>query len=245
LFDRTGHILGWYGSDIDIHDRKQAEEKVRQKETELRQILDLAPQHVAVLGPDGSRLYANQVALEFYGITLEERMAQGRYSFIHPDDRERFMSEFQSKFASGSPHEIEARLLRTDGKYRWFLTRLSPLRDEQGRITRWYVAATDIEDRKQAEERLRHENVALREQIDKASMFEEIVGASPALQTVLANVTKVAPTDSTVLITGETGTGKELIARAVHKRSSRSPVLRERELRRDPTGSDCLGIVRS
>jgi len=87
---------------------------------------------------------------------------------------------------------------------------------------RWYVAAADIEDRKQAEQRLQSENVALREEIDRASMFEEIVGTSPALGAVLSRVSKVAPTDSTVLITGETGTGKELIARAVHKRSQRS-----------------------
>src|ERR1700752_930504 len=79
-----------------------------------------------------------------------------------------------------------------------------------------------IEERKQAEQRLQNENVALREEIDKASMFEEIVGVSPTLHAVLSSVAKVAPTDSTVLITGETGTGKELIARAVHKRSRRS-----------------------
>jgi formate hydrogenlyase transcriptional activator len=87
---------------------------------------------------------------------------------------------------------------------------------------RWYVAVTDIEERKQAEERLQNENVALREEIVRASMFEEVVGISPALHAVLLRVSKVAPTDSTVLITGETGTGKELIARAVHKRSQRA-----------------------
>ena len=93
---------------------------------------------------------------------------------------------------------------------------------EQGQITRWYGAGTDIEDRKQAEDRLRSENVALREEIDKASMFEEIVGTSRALQTVLSRISKVAPSNSTVLITGETGTGKELVARAIHRRSDRS-----------------------
>src|ERR1700723_786696 len=87
---------------------------------------------------------------------------------------------------------------------------------------RWYVAVTDIEERKQAEERLQNENVALREEIVRASMFEEVVGISPALHAVLLRVSKVAPTDSTVLITGETGTGKELIARAIHKSSQRA-----------------------
>jgi transcriptional regulator with GAF, ATPase, and Fis domain len=98
----------------------------------------------------------------------------------------------------------------------------SPLRDEQEQLIRWYVAGTDIEDRKQAEQRLQNENVALREKIDTASMFEEIVGTSPTLQAVLSRITKVAPTDCSVLITGETGTGKELVARAIHRRSRRS-----------------------
>src|SRR5262249_32211160 len=124
--------------------------------------------------------------------------------------------------ARASADELELRLRRHDGSYRWFLARFSPFRDEQGQITRWYVTGTDIEDRKRAEDTLRRENVALREEIDKASMFEEIVGTSPALQAVLSRISKVAPIDSTVLITGETGTGKELIARAIHRRSSRA-----------------------
>jgi formate hydrogenlyase transcriptional activator len=113
-------------------------------------------------------------------------------------------------------------MLRHDGKYRWFLFRYKPLKDQLGRITRWVVSALDIDDRKRSEERLQRENVALREEIDKASMFERIIGTSPALQTVLSLVYKVAPMDSTVLITGETGTGKELVARAIHRRSKRS-----------------------
>src|SRR6267142_5051050 len=85
-----------------------------------------------------------------------------------------------------------------------------------------YATGTDIDDLKRAEDRVRGENLALREEVDRSSMFEEIVGASPPLRTVLSQVSKVAPTDSTVLITGETGTGKELVARAIHKRSRRS-----------------------
>jgi transcriptional regulator with GAF, ATPase, and Fis domain len=114
------------------------------------------------------------------------------------------------------------RLKAGDGTYRWFLVRYSPLHDNQGRFVRWYSVSTDIEDRKNAEERLHQENIALREEIDKTSMFEEIVGASPALNALLSRVSKVAGSDSTVLITGETGTGKELVARAIHRRSRRS-----------------------
>jgi formate hydrogenlyase transcriptional activator len=121
-----------------------------------------------------------------------------------------------------SPYELEVRMRRRDGSYRWLLARYNPVSDEQGQIIRLYVACTDIDDRKRAEERLQQQNVALREEVDKASMFEEIVGASPALAALLARVAKVANTDSTVLINGETGTGKELIARAIHRRSRRS-----------------------
>ncbi len=221
--DEHGKIVKWYGASIDIEERKTAEEKIREQETELRQILDLTPQGIGVLGPDGNPLYANHAALEYIGITLDQWRDKGsRRDFVHPDDREHFLGERKNRFLEGAHHEFEARLLRHDGTYRWFLFRRNPLKDERGHITRWYVTATDIEDRKQAEEGIRKENVALREEIDKASMFEEIVGFSAALRKVLSEVAKVAPTDSTVLITGETGTGKELVARAIHKRSRRS-----------------------
>jgi formate hydrogenlyase transcriptional activator len=223
LRDELGQIVKWYGSSIDIQERKTAEEKIREQEAELRQILDLTPQHIGVLGPDGSRLYVNHTALEYLGITLEQwRDAKAYLDHLHPEDREHFLAERNKRFLEGHPHELEARLLRHDGEFRWFLFRMTPLRDEQGHITRWYGTATDIQDRKRAEEEIRKENIALREEIIKTSMFEEIVGNSPALQQVLVRVTKVAPTDSTVLITGETGTGKELIARAIHKASKRS-----------------------
>jgi formate hydrogenlyase transcriptional activator len=98
----------------------------------------------------------------------------------------------------------------------------SPFLDEHGKVLRWYVTGTDIDDRKRAEERTRNENLALREDIDRSSMFEEIVGSSASLGRVLSLVAQVAPSESTVLILGETGTGKELIARAIHQRSKRA-----------------------
>ena len=89
-------------------------------------------------------------------------------------------------------------------------------------MARWYATATDIDERRRAEERIQKENLALREEIDRSSMFEEIVGSSDALRRLLSQVAKVAPTDSTVLICGETGTGKELVARAIHAKSKRA-----------------------
>jgi PAS domain S-box-containing protein len=206
------------GAVTDITARKAAEGKIRGQEIELRQVLDLTPQHVAVISSWHDRIFASRALLNYFGLSLEEWQSRGTQTRVHPEDVERLAWGPQG----GPPDQYEARLRRYDGTYRWFLVRNNPLYDEQGQITRWFVAGTDIDDRKQAEERLRQENVALREEIDKASMFEEIVGTSSSLKAVLSRIAKVAPTDSTVLITGETGTGKELIARAVHKRSQRS-----------------------
>jgi PAS domain S-box-containing protein len=222
IVNEKGDLVEFVGTVMDITAARQAEEKIRQSEGWLRQLLDLSPQHVTEFGPDGSPLYNNQAALDYHGLTLEEWRSADLNRLLHPQDADRMRREYPGKFRSGSPYEFEVRLRRRDGEYRWFLFRFKPMVDEQGRLTRWYAAATDIEDRKRAEERMRNENLALREQIDQAFMFEEIVGASPALQTVLSSIVKVAPTDSTVLITGETGTGKELIARAIHKHSQRS-----------------------
>src|SRR5271155_3393270 len=222
VLNESGDLVESVGTTIDITERRQAEEKIRGQELELRQIMDAAPQHLMVLGSDGSRLYANQSILEFRGLTFDEWQKVDIRDVFYPDDRERVARERNQAILSGSPLEIEARMLRHDGKYRWFLVRYRPLKDHLGRITRWVVSASDIDDRKRSEERLLHENVALREEIDKASMFEEIVGTSPPLQKVLSRISKVAPADSSVLITGETGTGKELVARAIHRRSRRS-----------------------
>ena len=224
--DKAGN-LEFVGAVTDITDRKAAEERIRRQEAEFQQILDLAPQQVRVYGPGGERLYANRVALDYYGISIEEwRQTTGlsfRSSlFVHPDDRERTTRDFDANRSSGSAYESELRLRGADGNYRWFLARHNPLHDDKGQVKRWYVGLTDIDERKRAEERLQQENVALREEISKTSMFEEIVGTSPALQAVLSRISKVAPNDCTVLITGETGTGKELVARAIHRRSHRA-----------------------
>ena len=204
---------------------RNSEANLRQEERELRQLIDFLPQHVLVLDKDGTLLQVNKTMLDYKGLTLEEMKGEGTRERInrdvHPDDLERVQSERSAGLSRGVPFETEKRLLGKDGQFRWFLFRYNPVLNEAGDIVRWFTTATDVEDRKQAEDRVRNEAIALREQIDRDSMFEDIVGSSEALRKVLRQVAKVAPSDSTVLILGETGTGKELIARAIHKRSNR------------------------
>src|SRR6058998_1032570 len=198
-------------------------EGLRSSEQEAQEIVDAIPQAIAVLSPDGQPLYGNRSLLQYTGLTIAEvTSADFRARVFHPEDVARLREERRDALARGVPFEFEQRARRHDGQYRWFLVQYNPVRDEHGQTLRWYATGTDIDDRKRAEERVRNENLALREDIDRASMFEEIVGSAASLRQVLAQVAKVAPTDSTVLILGETGTGKELIARAIHKRSRRA-----------------------
>lgn len=203
------------------HEVQRAERAVRRSEKQLRDVIETMPAMAFTVLPDGSTEFVNRRFTEYTGLKAEA-VGSHRRNLIHPEDIERYIKKWKASLASGEPFENEARGRGADGHYRWFLVRAVPLRNETGTILKWFGTLTDIEDRKQAEERLRNENVVLREEIVNTSMFEEIVGTSAALQGVLAHVAKVAPTDSTVLITGETGTGKELIARAIHRNSKRS-----------------------
>src|SRR6202034_1310353 len=167
--------------------------------------------------------YANRTVIDYTGLSAEDLMGSDfRLKVFHSEDMERLRETRRLGFLRGLPWENEIRVRRKDGQYRWYLIRYSPLVDDHGHVVRWCAAGTDIDKRKRDEERLREENLALREEIDHSLMFEEIVGSSEPLRRVISQVSKVAPTDSTVLILGETGTGKELIAAAIHKRSNRS-----------------------
>ncbi|MDX6709862.1 MAG: formate hydrogenlyase transcriptional activator, partial [Blastocatellia bacterium] len=235
-FDNDGRVVKWFGTNTDIEERKRHEAVLQQSEERFRLIVDSIPGFVFTLSAAGEVELLNRQALEYFGTTIEEWKNWPTFEAVHPDDRPRVIDAWRHWLETGQPHDLELRQRRADGVYRWFQSRALPARDTEGRITGWYILLTDIDDRKRAEgelekafdeikrlkDRLHDENVVLREQIDQAFMFEEIVGNSPALKTVLSSIVKVAPTDSTVLITGETGTGKELIARAIHKGSQRA-----------------------
>jgi len=343
-------------------ERQRNEAALRESEERFRLIVDTIPGFVFTLSAAGEVELLNRQVLEYFGKTTEDLKNWATFDAVHPDDLARVVGAWRRWVETGQPHDLELRQRRAGGVYRWFQSRAVPARDAEGRITGWYVLLTDIDERKRAEERLRHseaflveaqrlshtgsfgckvstgemtwseetfriygydrstqpavervlqrvhpedrafvqeridrayrdgkdchvecrlllpddsvkhvrivahasknesgiaefigavmdvttqrqaradlekafeeikrlkdrlhdENVVLREQIDQAFMFEEIVGSSHALKTVLSSIMKVAPTDSTVLITGETGTGKELIARAIHKGSQRA-----------------------
>jgi formate hydrogenlyase transcriptional activator len=407
LRDAEGRIVRWYIMLTDVDDRKHAEEALRASELNFRLIVDTVPGLVCTMNAAGEVQLLNRQVLEYFGKTAEELKNWAATDAVHPDDRLRVIAAFTRSVETGKPYDIEHRCRRADGVYRWFQVRALPVRDTEDRVVSWYILLTDIDKRKQAEDRLQllldltnqvvsnlqlrdlqraisgnirrvmqcdcaslalphgenkqlqlyvldfpdgkgflheegvysiegspygaaframkplaiespfadwldnsviqnrisegfkalcfiplinrnraigtlnlgrlrggaftdedlsflgqvasqiaiaventsayheitharaelekaleeiqrlkhrlqNENLVLREQIDQALMFEEIVGASPALRAVLSRVSKVAPTDSTVLLTGETGTGKELIARAIHKRSQRS-----------------------
>ena len=161
----SGDVEQFVGSITDITERKRAEEIIRRQEIELRQVLDLTPLLVAVLGPDRERVYANRPALDYFGLTLEEWMSiSDPFCFYHPDDRE-LIARYVYR-GDEVQHEFEARFRKSDGSYRWFLFRDNPVRDEEGCITRWYFSATDIEERKRAEEKLRQSEEELRQLVD-------------------------------------------------------------------------------
>src|SRR3984957_7562173 len=205
-----------------LQEIKRRNEALLGSEHSLNLIINTIPALVWSARPDGSAEFFNQHYLEYVGLSAEQVKDWGWTVAVHPDDLNGLAGSWQSIMASGERGESEARLRRFDGEYRWFLFRANPLCDESGNIVKWFGINTDIEDRKVAEQRLQNENIVLREEVDRFSMFEEIVGSCEPMRQGLKQVTKVAPSDSTVLVLGETGTGKELIARAFHRRSNRA-----------------------
>src|SRR5438309_427171 len=139
-------------------DRQLGERRLNDdfSEMELRQLVDVIPQQIFVMTPDGDVLYVNQVLLEYYRLTLQEIKSRDvRAGLVHPDNLRGISDELQRGLAGRVPFEMEGRFRRHDGQYRWFLVRLNPLRDDQGQVIRWYGTRTDIEDGKQAETRLK------------------------------------------------------------------------------------------
>ena len=217
-------------------ERKRAEEALRRSEAYLAEA-----QRLSRTGSFGWEIATGRIywSEETFRIFECDPAIQATVELViertHPDDRELLRQVTERALTERNNFDYQHRLLLPDGSVKFVRVVAHPALGEEGG-SQFVGAVTDITDRKRAEDDLQsafheikrlkdqlyEENVALREEIDKTSMFEEIVGESPALQAVLGRVAKVAQTDSTVLIAGETGTGKELVARAIHKRSRRA-----------------------
>src|SRR5262249_60631192 len=150
--DTENMVTAWYLLLTDIDDRKKAEEALLSSERNLSLLINVIPTFIGVLRSDGFIVYVNQTVLDYTGLTLEDvQKEEFRSRIFHPEDVERLREERREALTRAVPFENEQRVLGKDGTYRWFLIRYNPLLDEQGQTDRWYVAAFDIEDRRQAE----------------------------------------------------------------------------------------------
>jgi PAS domain S-box-containing protein len=144
VFDESGRLIKWYGTSTDIEDR-------RRTENQWRVLIDAIPQQIWSAPPDGKTDYCNDRWRSYSGIELEDLRGYGWKAMIHPEDRDRVLDAWHAAVANGTPYEQEERHRGRDGKYRWFLSLALPLRDQEGRIVRWYGTNTDIDDRKRFE----------------------------------------------------------------------------------------------
>lgn len=219
----------------DITERHRAEEQLRQSEERFRNMADSAPLMIWMSGTDQLCKYLNQGWLDFTGRTLEQELGSGWTQGIYTEDYDRAWQIYSSAFDHRAQFTVEYRLRRADGVFCWVYASGTPRFSTEGEFLGYIGSCVDIADRKEAEQALQEahkevsklknqlqaENIYLQEEIKLAHNVDEIIGRSNAIKYVLFKVEQVSQTDSTVLILGETGTGKELVARAIHSQSLR------------------------
>ena len=171
LRDESGNILKWYGTCVDIEDRKRAEEILRARELSWRQIVDSIPGLIATTGALGEVEFLNRQTLEYFGKSNEELKDWALIGAVHPDDLPRVVEVRKKSIETGQIYEIEHRCRRADGVYRWFQVRGLPVRDAENKITAWYLLLTDIDDRKGAEEALHARELDARSLLDNMPGF--------------------------------------------------------------------------
>jgi PAS domain S-box-containing protein len=162
LRDESGRVVQWYGTCIDIEDRKRAADAVRASELRFRLIVHSIPGMVATMTPDGDLELVNQPVMEYTGLTFDGVKDWFANGLVPAEDMPRVAGQWKKSVETGCEYYVEHRLRRADGAYRWFHARGLPLRDNQGLVVRWYCVLTDIEDRKRTEEALRSSEQQLR-----------------------------------------------------------------------------------
>jgi PAS domain S-box-containing protein len=219
----------------DITERMRSQQALRESEARFRNMADTAPVMIWVADESKGCTYFNKQWLDFTGRSLEQELGDGWAKGVHPDDYAHCMEVFASSFDKRVRFEMEYRLRNKDGQYHWIYDSGTPRFSSDGGFLGYIGSCIDITQRKESEQQLRKaheelkelknqleaENIYLQEELQLDHRFDEIVGQSDAIKYVLFTISQVAPTDATVLIMGETGTGKELVARAIHSASSR------------------------
>jgi hypothetical protein len=169
VFSASGELVEVIATQIDVTERKCAEEALRESEQRSRSAIDGIAGLVAIMAPNGELEALNRQVIEYFGRSLEEMKNWGTSDAVHPEDLPRIAELFQRSITAGTPFHYELRLRRFDGEYRWFDNRCVPIRDESGLIVRWYMLGTDVEDRKRAEQALRESEGKFRDYAETAS----------------------------------------------------------------------------
>src|SRR5215467_3070665 len=185
LKDEGGNILKWYGTCVDIDDRKRGEEALHARELDARQIVDNIPGLVATTGAMGEVEFLNRQTLEYFGKTSDDLKNWALTDAVHPDDLPRIVEARIKSIEQGLIYDVEHRCRRADGVYRWFQVRGLPVRGTENKITAWYLLLTDIDDRKRAEQKLSQSEQELRTITD--AIANPIVVLAPDGTTLYVN----------------------------------------------------------
>jgi len=216
-------------------DRQRSSRALQESENRFRTVVDSAPVLIWMAGTDTLCNFFNQPWLDFTGRTLDQEQGNGWAEGVHPDDLEGCLKTYRESFDARRPFVLQYRLKRHDGEYRWFMDHGVPRLDAAGKFAGYVGSCVDITERQEREEQLQqalaevkrlkdqlhHENIYLRQEVNPLASRDKIVSQSPAIRQVMTQVGQVAATGATVLLLGETGSGKEMIASAIHDHSPR------------------------
>jgi len=172
LRDGSGRPVKWYGTNVDIEDRKRAEESAQNSELSFRRIVETIPALVWCASPSGELTYVNQRILDYTGASLSDLAQAGWVRFLHRDDVRPTVTMWTNAVRTGNPHDVQYRLRRYDGAYRWFHVLGQAMVDTAGRVTQWYGLVIDIDDRRSIEEALRRTETRLSKAMQIATVGE-------------------------------------------------------------------------